>query len=496
MNEALANLAADGAAGPGRGGRPAAAGGDGAGRLAWPPATRRSRPMRMAFVYVPNGVHMADWTPEAERRRLRPARHPRAAAGGQGRAAGPERPDPGQGRPNGDGPGDHARALASFLTGRQARKTHGADIRVGVSVDQVAARKVGQQTRFPSLEIGCERGAKAGNCDSGYSCAYSSNISWRTDTTPLAKEIDPKLVFERLFGGGTAGRDARPSARRTSKSILDFVREDASDLQAQAGRQRSPQARRVPDRGPRARAAHRARPASDPASRCPNYPRPTGIPADYAEHIRLMGDLLVLAFQADLTRVATFVFANEGSNRSYPFIGVPEGHHDLSHHGGNAEKQAKIREINRFHITQFAYLLDKLKAIPRGRRHAAGQLHDRLRQRHRRRQRPQPRRPADPAGRQRRRHASSTGRHVRYAKETPLNNLYLSMLDRMERPSKRSATAPGGSNGSREPDGQRRTADGHRSTCRLGLRWLPCCLCSLHRVARAAAGAATAGQRR
>lgn len=389
----------------------------------------KSTPTRMAFVYVPNGKHMPDWTPRAEGadfdlpyilQPLKSVQNDLLVLSGLAQD---------HGRAHGDGPGDHARALASFLTGQQARKTHGADIKVGVSVDQVAARKLGQQTRFPSLELGCDRGAQAGNCDSGYSCSYSTNISWRTDTTPQAKEIDPKLAFERLFSTGSfAERNSKRAKFR--KSVLDFVLEDARDLQAKLG---ATDQRKLDEYLNSVREIEQRIDVASPTmtAPAPHYPRPAGIPEDYAEHIRLMYDLLALAFQGDLTRVATFVVANEGSNRAYPFIGVPDGHHDLSHHGGNAEKQHKIREINRFHTTHLAYFLEKLKSMPEG----EGSLldnsmilygsgigdgnahnHDNL--------------PILLAGRGGGTIAS--GRHIKMAKETPLNNLYLSMLDRMD----------------------------------------------------------------
>ncbi|HEV3138146.1 MAG TPA: DUF1552 domain-containing protein [Pirellulales bacterium] len=387
-------------------------------------------PTRMAFVYLPNGMHMPDWTPEAVGgdfelpyilEPLKPVKDHLLVLSGLAQD---------HGRANGDGPGDHARALSSFLTGQQARKTHGADIKVGVSVDQVAARKIGQRTKFPSLELGCDRGSQAGNCDSGYSCSYSTNISWRTETTPQAKEIDPKLAFERLFSVGVGGAEARSKRDRYQKSILDFVLEDARQLQSKLGAKDrlklDEYLSSVRELELRISSAGR-----NPAQPVPNYQTPTGIPADYAEHIRLMYDLVALAFQGDITRVSTFVVANEGSNRAYPFINVPDGHHDLSHHGGNAEKQAKIREINRFHVTQFLYFLEKLQGIAEGERslldnsmivYGSGigdgnaHNHDNL--------------PILLAGRGGGTIAS--GRHVRFEKETPLNNLFLSMLDRMD----------------------------------------------------------------
>jgi hypothetical protein len=394
---------------------------------------KKLAPTRMAFVYVPNGKHMPDWTPAAVGSdfELPYILEPLAKVKQHLLVLSGLAQD--HGRPHGDGPGDHARALSSFLTGAQARKTHGADIRVGVSVDQVAARKVGQRTKFPSLELGCDRGAQAGNCDSGYSCSYSTNISWRSDTTPQAKEVDPKLAFERMFSGG-AGGELASKREKYKKSVLDFVAEDARDLRARLGvkdqRKLDEYLGSVRELEQRIGAA-----ASDPDSPQPDFPKPEGIPKDYAQHIRLMYDLLALALQGDLTRVATFVVANEGSNRSYPFIDVPDGHHDLSHHGGSNEKQMKIRQINRFHVTHLAYFLEKLQAIDEGERslldnsmilYGSGlgdgnaHNHDNL-----------PILLAGSGG-----DTLRSGRHVRYEKETPLNNLFLSMLDRMDSPVK------------------------------------------------------------
>jgi hypothetical protein len=388
----------------------------------------KAAPNRMAFLYVPNGKNMADWTPRAEGagfelpailEPLRPVKDDLLVLTGL---------TADKARPHGDGGGDHARAMAAFLTGCQPRKTDGTDIRAGISVDQVAAARVGDQTRLASLEIGCEQGAMAGNCDSGYSCVYSSAMSWRSATQPLAKEVNPKLVFERLFGAGADAERARRDQRR--KSILDVVREDSSDLENRLGagdrRKLDEYFTAVRDIEQRIERAARL-----PEVKAPDYARPAGVPTKYEEHLRLMCDLLVLAFQADVTRVCSFVLANEGSNRPYPFIGVPEGHHDLSHHGGDEKKKAKIRDINRFHVSQLAYLLTKLKSIPEGdgtlldhcmvvygsgnsdgNRHN----HDDL--------------PVLLAG-----HGCGTlepGRHLRYPTETPLNNLWLSLLDRIQ----------------------------------------------------------------
>lgn len=396
------------------------------------PATAVTAAKRLAFFYVPNGVHMQDWTPTAEGTEyalphiLEPLADLKAEFNiltglTQSKA-----------NANGDGPGDHARALASFLTGCQARKTHGADIRVGVSVDQLAADQVGRFTRFPSLELGCDAGAQSGNCDSGYSCAYSSNIAWKSATQPLVKENNPKSVFERLFTNGRPGESAEARVRRerNQKSVLDFVRDDAQRLRIRLGAndQRKLDEYLGAVREIELRIAAASKPIDLTA--VSGKAIPSGIPADYGEHIRLMGDLMVLAFQTDVTRVSTFVLANEGSNKSYAFIEVPEGHHDLSHHGNDAAKHEKIKKINRFHIEQFAYVLRKLKSITDG----EGSLldncqivygsgigdgnahnHDNL--------------PVLLAGRGA--GTLSPGRHIRYENGTPLNNLYLSLLEHM-----------------------------------------------------------------
>jgi hypothetical protein len=390
-------------------------------------APAAAAPNRMAFLYVPNGANMPDWTPKKEGadfdlpailEPLAPVKDYLLVLTGL---------TADKARPNGDGPGDHARALSAFLTGCQPRKTDGTDIRAGISVDQVAAARIGDQTRLPSLEIGCEQGAMAGNCDSGYSCVYSSAISWRSATQPLPKEVNPKLVFERLFGGPTADRLRRD---RNRKSILDFVREDSRDLEGRLGandrRKLDEYFAAIRDVELRIEKAAKM-PEVQPAGAT----RPAGIPTRMDEHLRILCDLLVLAFQTDATRVCTFVFANEGSNRSYSFIGVPEGHHDLSHHGGDPKKRAKIRDINRFHVSQLAYLLTKLKAIREGDgtlldhcmiAYGSGNSdgnrhnHDDL--------------PILLAGKGC--GTIETGRHLRFPRNTPLNNLWVSMLDRIK----------------------------------------------------------------
>lgn len=388
----------------------------------------KTAPNRMAFLYVPNGKNMADWTPSAEGTgfELTPILEPLAPVKDDLLVLTGLTAD--GARAHGDGGGDHARALASFLTGAHPVKTDGTDIRNGISVDQVAASRVGDQTRLASLEIGCEAGAMAGNCDSGYSCVYSSTMAWRSATQPLPKEVNPKLVFERLFGAG-AGAD-RAKRDQLRRSILDFVRDDTRDLTGKLGKNDQ---RKLDEYFSSIRDIEQriVRAASLPEVKTPDFPVPAGVPGDYQEHVRLMCDLMVLAFQTDLTRICSFVLVNEGSNKAYPFIGVPEGHHDLSHHGNDAKKKEKIRDINKFHITQLSYLLQKLKSIPEGdgtlldhcmiaygsaNSDGNAHNHDDL--------------PVLLAGRGGK--TIQTGRHIRYPKETPISNLWLSMLERMD----------------------------------------------------------------
>src|SRR5882672_6738146 len=323
-------------------------------------------PKRMAFVYIPNGANMTDWTPATLGadfdlpvilEPLAPVKNDLLVLSGLAHD---------KARPNGDGAGDHARASATFLTGCQARKTQGADIRVGVSVDQLAASRVGRQTRFPSLELGCDRGKQVGNCDSGYSCAYSFNISWKSDSTPMPPEVDPRQVFDRLFGAGSRTEILENRALRDQyqKSVLDFVLEDAKRLKSNLG---YTDRRKLDEYMTAVRELEqRIQQAEKYASVLPDYNKPVGIPKDYEQHIRLMYDLLTLSFQTDSTRISSFIMAHDGSNRPYPFIGVSDGHHDLSHHGNDEAKKQKIAKINQFHITQFAYFLKKLKSVKEG----------------------------------------------------------------------------------------------------------------------------------
>ena len=407
----------------------------------------QNSPLRMAFFFVPNGVNLALWTPKRTGylfdlpyilEPLRDLRNDILVISGLTHD---------KGRANGDGPGDHARSASVFLTGCQPVKTNGANIRVGISVDQYAARHVGGETLFRSLELGCDPSANAGSCDSGYSCAYSSNISWRDPHTPATKEVNPALVFERLFSHGTGTEVATQRAlrERYRRSILDFALEDARRLKRRlgAGDQRKLDEYLTSVREIERRLEMAAAQAYEPGDNEPfAYPRPKGIPREYAEHIRLMTDMLVLAFQTDLTRIGTMMFANAGSNRSYRFINVPEGHHALSHHGGNAEKLRKIAEINRFHVAMFARFLRRLKAIREG----DATLLDRcmivygsgISDGNRHNNEDLPVLFAGRGG-----GTVRTGRHVKVQWETPMCNLFVAMLRRMGVPVNRFGDSTG-----------------------------------------------------
>jgi hypothetical protein len=395
-------------------------------------ASPKARPNRMAFLFVPNGINMEFWVPKTQGagfampETLAPLAHLRNSLNVLTGLA----QDNASGGP--DGPGDHARSTAVWLTGVRIKKTAGSDIRNGPSADQVAAIRIGNKTRFASLELGCERGGQSGDCDSGYSCAYSSNISWRNETTPTAKEVNPRLVFERLFGTGEEGEDAASRYRRsiTRQSVLDFVSDDAAVLRTQLGTRDQRKldeyftsVREIEERLIKFEKTNQQLALSGIA-------RPAGIPNDYGEHIRLMGDMMILAFQADLTRVCTLMFANDGSNRPFRMINVNEGHHDISHHGNEADKLEKKKKIDRWQVEQLAYILNKMQAtqevegtlldnsmivfgagISDGNRHN----HDDL--------------PILFAGKGG--GTVKTGRHLVYPAHTPMNNLFLSMLDRM-----------------------------------------------------------------
>lgn len=390
-------------------------------------------PRRMAFVFFPNGVIVPEWQPRGEGSQwtLSPTLQPLAKVKDKICVMSGLAQD--NARAKGDGPGDHARSAAAFLTGAHPVKTGGVDIKVGQSVDQAAAEKVGHLTRLPSLELGTEGGRNGGQCDSGYSCAYSNNISWKTASTPMAKEINPRLVFERLFGSVSDRQAAAGRAKREEyrQSILDLVAEDADRLKKQLGQtdrrkidEYFSSVREIEQRIERARDDQSRRPA-------PEFQVPRGIPRQLDEHLTLMFDLMVLAFQTDTTRISTFMMANESSNRSYPMVGVNDGHHHLSHHQNKQDWIDQLKKVDKYLVGHFARFLEKLDAIPEangtlldqsmivygcaiadGNRHSHHDL------------------PILLAGRGGGTIAS--GRHLSYPSDTPLNNLFLSLLDRMD----------------------------------------------------------------
>jgi hypothetical protein len=326
-------------------------------------AEAKAAPTRMAFVYFPNGAIPKAWAPDGEgtdfsfgptMQPLAGLKHEIQVVSGLDHinaTAGP------------DGAGDHARANAVFLTGVRVKKTAGADIHAGVSIDQVVANRIGHLTRFPSLELTCDSVRRSGNCDSGYSCAYQHNLAWRSPSTPLPPEPNPRLVFERLFGGGSPGerRENYLRRQRQQRSILDFVMDDARSLERELGAKDQQKLEEylasVRDIELRIQKADKFGPTPDP-----NVETPAGVPPAFADQMEVMFDLLVLAFQTDSTRVATLLLAGDGNNRSYAEIGIPEGHHFLSHHQGNKEMIRKVTQIDRFYMEQFAKFLAKMES--------------------------------------------------------------------------------------------------------------------------------------
>ncbi len=320
-------------------------------------------PLRTAFVYFPNGAIPAAWWPTGAgaefqwSRTLKPLEKHKdqlQILGGlqhKTAEAGP------------DGGGDHARGNGTFLTGVRLKKSD-TDIRAGVSIDQVLARECGHLTRFPSLELSCDAAPKSGGCDSGYSCAYQFNMSWSSPTTPKTAESNPRRMFERLFGAGEPGERQINLERRQQedKSVLDFVLDDARAMQkrldARDKQKLDQYLTGVREIETRLQKAERFGRVQDPG-----VATPTGFPTEYVEHVQLMFDMLVLAFQTDSTRVATLSLAHDGSNRSFDQIGITEGHHDLTHHQNRKEWVDKVSDIDLWYVQQFARFLDKLQQV-------------------------------------------------------------------------------------------------------------------------------------
>lgn len=327
------------------------------------PSASPTIPFRLGFTYIPNGVIMDQWRP--------------GKMGSLGKL--PESLSPLQNYTrdfqvlsglnhakaysNGDGGGDHARANATFLTGCQARKTAGKDIEIGISVDQIAANALGNDTKLRSLELSCDGNRRSGKCDSGYSCAYQYNLSWKTKSLPMVPESNPRLVFERLFGQSSTPFDRKNQLKRKAlnKSILDFAIDDVYSMQNKLGRDDQ---EKLSEYLTSVRELERRIEKDERKEETfPVMQSPDGIPGDYETHLRMMFDMMALAYQSDSTRVGSFLLAHDGSNRSFHEIGVPEGHHSLSHHRNDEEKIKKLARIDKFYSEQFAYFLEKLSTI-------------------------------------------------------------------------------------------------------------------------------------
>jgi hypothetical protein len=411
-------------------------------------AAAAAGPRRLAWIYVPNGIDMQNWTPATfgADYALTPTLAPLAAFKEKFMVVTGLVCD--KARANGDGAGDHARAMAAYLTGAQPRKTEGANIHVGMSADQAAAMRIGHFTRFPSLELGIEQGIGVGRCDSGYSCAYIHNMSWKNETTPLVKDCDPRSVFDRLFGSNDPKESAEAVAKRVArrKSMLDFVMDDASSLENTLGTadknkldQYMSSIREIEQRIDRMSTEEQVKPPAG-AVRPSNFVFTSGVRAsgganvlkNYPEAVALMLDMSVLAFQTDSTRIITLPFASEESNQSYPFADAPVPHHGTSHHMGDPAKMALLAKINLFHVKQLAYFLGKLDAIQEGN----GSILDNSLIAY----------GSGNSDGQRHNHDNlpflllgkgggtvATGRHVNFD-NVPINNMWLAMLDRAGAP--------------------------------------------------------------
>jgi len=398
---------------------------------------------RLGIFYVPNGMAMKYWVPTGEgpafdlARTMSPLAHYQdqtvVLSGLATRCAYP--------RP-GEGGGDHARSASTFLTGVHIKRTSAADVQAGVSADQIAARQFGQETQLASLELSLESVELLGACDGTYACAYSNTIAWRTPSTPLPMENDPRAVFERLFGTAASTDPAARLARiRRDRSILDSVGDKVSSLK---GRLAPSDRTKLTEYLEAVRdVERRVQKAEEQSSReLLVVDQPPGIPGQFADHAQLMMDLLALAYQADLTRVSTFMIGREVSSRPYPEIGIPDSHHPLSHHENDLQKLDKLGQINLHHMKQFGHFVEKLKAAQEGDGtlldhsllvYGAGisdsntHFHDNL--------------PialvGGAAG------GLKGGRHLRYTKETPLTNLWLTVLDKMGVPAEQIGDSTG-----------------------------------------------------
>jgi len=387
-------------------------------------------PTRMGFVYVPNGIIDTSWLPKGEgagfefnntMKALAPFREQLLVLSNLAQI---------NGRSLGDGGGDHARAGATWLTGVHPKKTEGADIHAGVSADQIAAREFSKSTQFGSLEIGVEAPSLAGGCDSGYSCAYTNTVSWSSPTTPNPMEVNPRVLFERLFGDSdNTDAASRAAALKERGSLLDFVKGSVDRLETRIGQGDRHKLTEYLDAIRDIERRIQKAEEQNTTLKMPTVDLPVAVPEEFVDHARLMADLMVIAYQADLTRVVSFMLAREGSNRNYRAIGISDGHHDCTHHQNNPEKIEKTIKINTYHVEQLAYLIDRLKSTPDG----DGTLLDHSMILY------------GSSINDGNRHTHTDlpvaligggngklkgGRHIRYAPETPMTNLLLAMLDK------------------------------------------------------------------
>lgn len=385
---------------------------------------------RLHVIYTPNGMMMENWTPAqaGENYAMTPILKPLEAHREKFMVI--SNLDHAQAEALGDGAGDHGRCCGSYLTGAHVKKTEGADLASGVSMDQLVAQKYGEVTQIPSLELGLEQPSLAGSCDTGYSCAYTNTLSWSTPSTPLPVTTNPRAVFERLFGDGDSlDAASRMAQLRRQASILDFVADDAKRLSASMSasdrRKLDEYMTSVRDIEKR---IQKAEAAGGTAGSVTTFARPAGIPDDFQEHARMMIDLQVLSAQSDLTRVTTLMLAREVSGRSYPEIGVPDAHHPLSHHGNDPEKVAKLTKINALHMEQIAYYIQRMSETRDGEASlldntlllAGASLADPNSHSHRNL-------PTIVAG-----GLVKGNRHLVAAKDTPMTNLMLSMMDMLD----------------------------------------------------------------
>ena len=378
---------------------------------------------RLGFVYIPMGSHIASWTPPGESgalRELSPSLSPLEAMK-------PHITVLSNMELKNAYPGTHATSNAAFLSAAKAKWTESSDYYLGTTVDQIAAKQMGQETQLPSLELAMDLMEVVGQCDNGYACVYQNNLSWSSPTTPLPSEAHPRVVFERLFGEGGSSAERRAALMKRA-SLLDWVREDIARLQKQLGASDRTKVNQYLETVREVERRIQKAEAQTIDSALPDLERPVGVPAEYAEHAKLMFDLQVLALQGDITRVITFQLARETSNRSYTEIGVVDPHHPLTHNGGDPEKLAKVAKINQFHVSLFAYYLEKLAAVPDGDGtlldhslilYGSGMgnpnIHDHVNL------------PIIVAGGSAGR--ARGGRHIKYAEPMPLANLHLTMLD-------------------------------------------------------------------